>query len=121
MKITIEHDTVTLGLFRKKTHYRVKCTVQFSQEELHVIKSKDLGDKIVLNRPPMSVLNSAPDADIDALRIRHFISGKGDTHTFATPGEARDYDEEVKEGLPKLKAFIENNSDIKETKTSFEL
>ncbi len=51
MRVSIEHTEKKTGLIRKKTHYCVTCKVNFSEEEKQIIKQRDLGETVVLERP----------------------------------------------------------------------
>lgn len=123
MRVSIEHEEEKHGLFRKTTYYTVSLTVDFSEEEKQVIKDSDLGDSLILERPPQANIKDSTQGleDIFHLRIKDLVKGKPDKHTWATPAEAKNYEADLKEVLPKLKEYIEQNSGIEEKSTTFEL
>lgn len=54
------------------------------------------------------------------LRISKLVSG-ADSYTVATPMEAKQYEAELTQQLKLLKQYIEENADVGEKSTTFEL
>lgn len=122
MRVNIEHGTETKGMFKKETFYTVTCKVDFSEEELAILKKAELLDHIIMDRevPPN---RHDPDGNGTYwhLRINYLAKPKGDTYVCRTTGEAQIYEEELKEALPLVKQAIDANRDVKVESKSFEL
>jgi hypothetical protein len=128
MRVTIKHETVERkkGLFSKQSLPAVTVHVEFSEEEKHIINSSDLKEAVLVERPV------PPDADqkyaaqhpedhwVFHLRVDHLLKGPN-TFCFPATGAARDYEEEVKDALRRLKDHIEHNAPQENKSTSFEL
>lgn len=125
MRVNISHSEKSKGLLKKTTYYIVSCDVQFSEEELHIIKTAGLNKTIVMERAvPADQSNSklAHDvADVFNLRIFNLMEKKPNEYVLATPGEARQYEEELKERLRMLKEYIDGNQEGGREDSSFEL
>jgi hypothetical protein len=126
MRVAIEHTQKTTGLFSKTTHYVVSVTVQFSEEEKHVLKK--LGDAVVVEREPGSQTKPFANAEEAAilgkhlnLKVSDLIKGKTDSYSLATPGEAKEYDSNLRASLQNLKGYISNNTAALSGKDTFEL
>lgn len=138
MKVDIQHVEKSQGLvFRKKLH-GVALTVSFSQEELQIINERKLAkDRIIERGVPADVdahkhankglgakLVTAVVKGTDALTFDLTIAKlmKGtDTFFFETPLEAKGYEQEVREAMPRLKAYIVENAGIEQKSDSFDL
>jgi hypothetical protein len=127
MRVSIEHSDKAVGLLKRVNQVEVTTTVQFSEEELAVIRDRRLKDYIVAERVPDSRTASKFDAEYAAsiadgwhLRVRDLMKGKPDRFTFDTPVDAKLYEERLKEALKTLKSFIEGNASMAEA-TTFEL
>jgi hypothetical protein len=118
MKIDITTNEVSTGLIKKTKHHQVNLTVLFSEEEKQIISDCELGKVIVLERGTPSNRKDSVEG-LWNLTIDMLVYGK-DEYAFATPAEAKNYVEELKEQLPLLKDHIMSNADGVED-TSFEL
>ena len=137
MKVNIKHVKKTTGLISKKNLHGVALAVLFSDEEKAIIEERKLADTIIMERGApadvdarkyanrglmakvvTSVLNG-PDANNFHLTISKLLYGI-DTYFFDTSIEAKQYEQDLKEELPKLKNFIVDNETSGEG-DSFEL
>lgn len=126
MRVAIEHTQKTTGFFSKTTHYIVSLTVQFSQEEKHILKKA--GDAIVLRREPDTQTKPFANEEEAAILGRHLhltvsklLKGKTDAYSLASPAEAKQYDNNLREALQDLKNYISANSEVVSGKDTFEL
>tara|TARA_R110002110_G_scaffold322490_1_gene534916 strand:- start:43 stop:399 length:357 start_codon:yes stop_codon:yes gene_type:complete len=117
MRVSIEHSDKAVGLLRMVNQIQVTTTVQFSEEELAVIRDRRLKDYIVAERVPDSRTASKFDAEYAAriadgwhLRVRDLMKGKPDGFMFDTPVDAKIYEQRLTEALKALKSFIEGNA-----------
>lgn len=141
MKVSIAHKEKTTGMLRKSTLHGVEVSIQFSEEELAVIESRDLKYDIVLERGysadvseskamkqenrglGRALLNAAvngADANTTNLTINKLMKGP-DLYFVTTPLEAKAYEDELKGKLVQLKNYIVGNERVEETSSSFEL
>ncbi|MDE1945381.1 MAG: hypothetical protein KGI03_03875, partial [Patescibacteria group bacterium] len=122
-----EHNDKTSGLFGNVHQVEVFTRVQFSEEELAIIKSRKLKDYVVLKRKPDSRTAKKFDAEYMAsiadgyhLRVKDLMKEDADRFTFDTPVDAKVYEENLTAALKQLKSFIVGNAGVAEAKT-FEL
>ncbi|MCO4839134.1 MAG: hypothetical protein KC447_03325 [Rhodobacteraceae bacterium] len=141
MKVTINHVQKTAGLIRKTTFHGVALKVEFNTEELAVISERRLGHDIILERgypadmsdmaaekhanrglgrKLLTAAVSGKDANDFHLSVNKLIKGE-DVYHLGTPVEAKEYEDELKDGLVKLKNWIVGNADVEKETTSFEL
>ena len=141
MKVTINHVQKTSGMIRKTTFHGVSVQVQFNAEELAVITERQLGHDIVLERgypadmsdmaiekhanrglgrKLLTAAVSGKDANDFHLSVNKLIKGE-DTYYLGTPMEAKAYEDELKDGLVKLKNWIVGNAAVETETASFEL
>jgi hypothetical protein len=141
MKVTVNHVQKTSGLIRKTTFHGVSVKVEFNTEELAIISERKLGHDIVLERGYPADMSdmaaekhanrglgrrlltaavSGKDANDFHLSANKLIKGE-DIYFLGTPMEAKAYEEELKDGLVKLKTWIVGNSEVETETTSFEL
>lgn len=141
MKVTINHTQKTSGLIRKTTHHGVAVLVEFNTEELTIIRERQLEKEIVIERGYPSDMSgnaihkhenkglgkkllTAAVSGSDALH-HHLTIGKlmrgEDVHFFATPLEAKAYEEQLKQTLVQLKAYILGNAEVERETASFEI
>ncbi len=127
MRVSIDHREITTGLLRRTTQYEVVTKVDFSDEELAVIRHRRLEDTIVLERVPDRIHASkftqqelADLADQWHLKIKSLMKRSPDVHTLDTPIEAKQYEQDLTGALRNLKAYIEGNATLAGAKT-FEL
>lgn len=127
MRVSIEHSEESMGLLFKKPLYAVTATIQFSEEELAIIKTRRLKDFVVLERDWQATLQKKVEAHPEYwatlapphLKVSDLVKGR-DTYTFFTPIEAKSYENKLTDGLKQLKQFIAGNAATAESKT-FEL
>lgn len=125
MRVTIEHKQSTSGLIRKKTFYEVHTTIQFTQEEQATIRTRKLGNTTVMERMPgpntsfyqkdFTMMGDFFDLKIDGLLK------STDVYASATPLDAKQYDENLKNALRTLKGYLEGNAEPVSGSTTFEL
>lgn len=141
MKVSIEHQEKSAGVLRRKTLHGVKVHVQFSQEELAVIESRNLKYTTIMDRGYSAdvshrkavkqesrslgrmVVNAAvngKDANWTDLTINKLMKGP-DLFFLETPLEAKAYEDQLKNGLVTLKDYIVGNEGVEEKTSSFEL
>lgn len=123
MRVNITHGETKTGVFRKTNHHTVTVSVQFSEEETHIVKSKKLGDEVIVERAVPSDRDPAKFVGMEHifnLTIARLLKGP-DTYAFSTPFEAKEYEATLKEMLPKVKVFIAENEGVQEKSSSFEL
>jgi hypothetical protein len=122
MKVTITHSTKTTGMMTKTTYFEVAVAVQFSPQERSIIETHKLGEVNVLDRDPPanSSVRDETDRSIFNLRISQLLRGQ-DTYACATPLHAKNYDAELREAMPRLKAYIDANATPLSGADTFEL
>ena len=114
------------GLFKKKSYFGVLLQIEFSEEELAIIKENDLGraeilkvglDPLALKRLKGLIEDGNVDVNDEAydLHIRNLLpkkrSKKGEVweRHYASLLEADNLEKAIKEKLPGLKDFIMAN------------
>jgi hypothetical protein len=105
---------------KKTTYYEVSLGVQFSPQERAVITGFDLGAVNVLEREPPATLRGSQNPNDWNLRISSVLD-RTDTYLCATPLEAKNYDTELRDALPKLKAYLDANATPMSGSDTFEL
>jgi len=141
MKVTISHVQKTTGLIRKTTFHGVAVKVDFSTEELAVIRERRLEGDVVLERgypadmsdmaiekhanrglgrKLLTAAVSGADANNFDLTVNKLIKGE-DVYFFGTPVEAKEYENMLKNGLVTLKNWIVGNAEVEQETASFEL
>ena len=141
MKVTINHVQKSVGMIRKKTHHGVSVRVQFNTEELAVIRERHLEPDIILERGYSSDLSDSKiekreNSGIGKKLLKAAVSGTDALNTNLTvtklmkgedvfylprPMDAKEYEAELKEGLVRLKGWIEGNADVEKETATFEL
>lgn len=141
MKVTINHVQKTSGMIRKTTYHGVSVKVEFNAEEVAVIRERGLEPDIVLERGYSADLSQAQiekqeNRGVGKTLLKAAVSGfdsmstnltvaklmKGeDVFYLGRPVEAKEYEEEVKAGLVRLKGWIEGNAEVETETSSFEL
>ncbi|MEJ6404949.1 hypothetical protein [Yoonia sp. 2307UL14-13] len=115
--------------------------VEFSTEELAVIRERKLETDVVLERDYSSDMSQAAiekrenrglgkklltaavsgtDANHQHLSVRKLMNGE-DVYFRSTPMEAKDYEEQLKNSLVTLKNWIVGNAEVETETASFEL
>lgn len=126
MRVSFEHKEITKGLFKKKVYIEVRTTVQFSDEELAIIKNRKLEDFIVLERDPDLIDPRGKDKESLDLCIREgvfnltigkLMKGKSDGYHTSSPVHAQSYEDKLTAKLKELKDFIVGCAVKPESKT----
>lgn len=138
MKVDIRHVEKTHGLVFRKTLHGVALTVTFSEEERHIIRARRLERVCIIERGAPAGVNPERHANrgvtrklataavggYDALTfdltIGKLVKGT-DTYYFHKPIDAKEYEAELRDSMPKLKAYIAENAEIEQKSDSFEL
>ncbi len=119
MKVSINHTegSEKTGMFSKpKTYYLAKFDVQLTDEELAIIRERDLGDALLLSW-------ECPDdkfVPVVHVSVANLVKNKGFGRRCPTPADAKRFDAEGREALKNLKAALEENATIGQS-DSFEL
>jgi len=109
MKVDITHGTAKGGeILFKKTYPSVTVHVQFSEEELHTIKTNNLGNHQIAQRRGRAGTKNGEHMEGN-LAIWMLLEGP-DTHAMYTPLECQQYHQEVMEGLKHLSAFFKETT-----------
>lgn len=122
MKVDIAHEERTKGLVFKKTLYGVRCSVTFSEEEQQIINQRKLKKRIVMRRPLSADLDEEKYAgreDLFFLDIGDLMK-RSDIYYLTAPSDAKEYEADLIGQLQELKAFLDGNAEVAESK-SFEL
>lgn len=138
MKVSIKNVEKTVGvLILKRTLYGVECTVTFTEEEKAIIKERNLGELVILERkPPADVDAEAHEERHVALKVATAVwKGRDANHFHLTPNKllrgpetywmnsvvnCKNYVLDLKEALTLLKDGIADSRDKSEDET-FEL
>ena len=97
MKVTITHEDAQVGgapLVARPIRHRVKFTVDFSDEELALIRSALLGDAVIYSDPPVT-LPGFRTPIMQRLTVQDFVRRRPNTRSFVTPIEAKFFDHEL--------------------------
>jgi len=124
MRVNIDHSERQTGLLKKTTYHDISCKITFSDEEKQIIKQRELGDLIVMERDLPADRNPAKYENreyIFNLLLKDLTKGVADVYTVATPLDAKNYDADLKEQLKLLKQYIDGNTEIEEKSSAFEL
>ena len=129
MKVSIKHTEKKTGMVFKTTHYGVTLSIDFNDEERAIIADRKLQDDLILERDwgsdidgekkeerglaskLLTAATKGADANHPHLTINKLLIGP-DTHHFSTPAEAKMYEAELKEVLPKFKDYIMGNAEL---------
>ncbi len=137
MRVTIERKYETSGLIFKSTRHRVDVSVDFSEEERHVINSSGLRDFQFYNPPlyaRLSGSSSLSDEEKQKIGVpvwsllNETWTGKPQPGfrtaclaTCETEALANVEEEKIREALKNLKAIIDRHSQSSKAKDTFEL
>jgi hypothetical protein len=109
MKVSINHSEVSEkkgGMFSKaKTLYLAKFDVELNNEELAIIKARNLGPAVILSWNTGNEFIGEINVTVDSV-----IKNKGFGKRCPTPAEAKMFDAEGREALKNFKAGLEANS-----------
>ncbi len=124
MRVDIRHHERTDGWLSKKTYHVVDLTIHFTEEEKAIVRQRKLENDVILERRVPVDKNPATFKGMEHvfdLRIGKFARGETDSYAFATPLEAKQYDAELREVLPRVKEYILQNAEVENKSDSFEL
>ena len=141
MRVSLTRETTQQkdGLFKKKTYFGVLLQVEFSEEELAIIKENDLGateilevglDPIQFKRVEKLIQDGIMDVNdpVHNLRIKDLVPEKRKkkapvwSRQYPSKLEADQLEANIREKLPELKNYImANGGEVKEGTESFEL
>ncbi len=117
MRVHIEHKEKSAGLLRGVRQVEVIAYVEFSEEELSVITSRQLEDFVVLHRTPNSRLagklapEEAEQWEQDfSLTIGDLMNQMPDRFTVDTPADGKTYQARLTDALRQLKSFLMDNT-----------
>jgi len=112
MQLTVEHMPIETGFFRKRTYWDVRISVCFDSQELLTIKCCRMEDVLVMQRPwdarPYRAVEGSPVPHRN-LTIGELLK-KPDTYRWMYPGDAKNYEERVKQAMVTLKNILDWNS-----------
>lgn len=116
MKVTIEHTTTKVTMLSSAP--AIALTVQFSEEELAVIKQSGLSNYVFHDAP----LHPKQAADMHmATPVKFLMMGKTIYYPYTDLAAARVDEIKIKESLKTLKGAIEANAAPLKQKDTFEL
>ncbi|MDF2233150.1 hypothetical protein P2H44_11365 [Albimonas sp. CAU 1670] len=110
MRIAIDHAETRAGLLFRRPLHEVRVTVHFTHEETQIIRQRDLGETVLLERWPADA-RAEDDPDWYALRVKHLVERKPDRFRCATPGDAKLYEAQLVDALHRLKAWLDVNAE----------
>lgn len=111
MRVSVSHHTVRKGFIIKTTYYLVCLEVQFSHEEIHVIRQRNLAKTKLLDRRPATARVDDRDEQYE-LRLQDLMRAQMDTFLCATPSAAKIYEEELLAALAQVKLWIGDNAEV---------
>ena len=110
MKVTITHEDAQVGgapLAARPIRHRVKFTVDFSDEELALIRGALLGDSVIYSDPPVT-LPGFRTPIMQRLTVQDFVRRRPNRRSFVTPIEAKLFDHELQATiLPRLGELLQ--------------
>jgi len=112
MKVTIDSGEETFGLFSKTTLPFLSITVEFSQEELAIVKKHKLEKLVLLEQGPSPWHHLKKLADLSPtdqtywyLKVKDFLKGSYKRH-FNNPVEILNYKAQLQDAFTKLKEYL---------------
>ena len=119
MRVSIEHQEKAKGFLGHHHQVDVITSVEFSEEEISIIKNRQLENHIVIEREPDSRTAGKMTAEeLEAcasnfhLRVGHLMQNRSDRFTFDSPSQAKAYQQRLAQALQELKSFLNNNAAI---------
>jgi hypothetical protein len=117
MRITIQTEEFAYqaGFFKKEPRWKVKCAIEFSEEEKQIIRRRGLGDVHVYTR------EFGPGIDSMECNLAHVVKSGIETICL-TPVDAKNFEHELKtELLPGLKNYLMASAEVSTAAETFEL
>jgi hypothetical protein len=105
MKVDINLSELK-GMWRKPKAYSVDIAVQFSQEEIAMIKSKKLGSKVVSDWTGIGIVGGASFH----LSIDHLLTGSH-TNLFVDRSSAQAFADSLAQRMVDLEIFLDGGTD----------
>jgi hypothetical protein len=123
MRVTINHKEKKWSFRNTSRGHAVLCKVDFSEEEKQIIKERKLKDFIIMNRPLQAGVKPDPSLGIvdSPLHVWQLLEKDPNMYVVATPSQAKQYEYDLKEALKNFKQFIEDNAEVGDAETTFEL
>jgi hypothetical protein len=117
MRITLGTREYQYGLVFKKPKWAVECKIDFSEEELGIIRQHNLLDLRIYTQ---TMHNDRPDEAVD--RTLKEVIKHGIMCTYSTPVDAQKFENYLKEELlPMLKNYIQASGQKSAGPETFEL
>jgi hypothetical protein len=115
MRVNISSTEKTQGLLRKTSYVQFSANIDFTEEELHVIKQAGLDKKSICEKPQSDIVvkrlgKSADDPRMFQLTVATLMREKPWTYDLDDHAQANVFKEELTEGLKLLKRHIEANA-----------
>lgn len=115
MRVNIQSNEKTTGFIRKSTHVEFSATIDFSEEELHVIKKHGLDKKMLCEKPQSDIVVKrlgalADDPGMFQLKVATLIRERPWTYDLDDHAQAAELKHNLTEGLKLLKKHIEANA-----------
>jgi hypothetical protein len=115
MRVNISSQEKTQGFLRKTSYVEFSAKVDFTEEELHIIKKSGLDKKMLCEKPQSDIVvkrlgRLADDPSMFHLTVSTFISNKPFTFDLDDHAQASVFKNDLTEGLKLLKRHIEANS-----------
>lgn len=106
MRVDIQHTQLKTGIFFGKTP-GIALTVQFSPEELAIIRDKGIGE-YVIHKPP--IYSGLPERIQAGIKIKHLTPGKPCFLHYDSKAAAEADDPRIRASLKQLKDIIEQGA-----------
>jgi len=107
MRATIETEEFqyVAGFFKREPRWKVKCKIDFTNEELSIIRARNLGDLQVYTQ-------SIGTGDDIAINLKQVVK-HGIWSVFTTPIDARNFEYELETNtLPALKDYLDASAEV---------
>jgi hypothetical protein len=130
MKVSLEQKALNYtekgkGFFAKPTPriaYQVLLTVDFSEEELSIIRTRDFGEMSIYESPPHYYDGIDTPFTLVRVTVNKLINERPYLRGFDTVLEAKQWAEALQEELlPNLKRYLVVSAEVATGTTSFEL
>lgn len=113
MRATINIEEFQYGLFRRVPRWRVVCKIEFTPEEIAIVRQRNLGDLHIYTQ------HVTPDDDFEVDLAE--VVKSGIWSTFNTPVGAKNFEAELANSLlPTLKNYLSASADVGSGPTTLE-
>jgi hypothetical protein len=125
MRVNISSTEKTQGFLRKTSYVQFSAEVDFSEEELHIIKKSGLDEKTLCDKPQSEIVlkrlgKLADHPGMFQLSVGTLVKDKPWTYDLDDHAQATVLKADLTEALKRLKRHIEANSAGDQSET-FEL